>query len=88
MKTAGLCQLLKTGGRIFCPGNTFPRTNLSCKCITGAVRKDENVEKCKKWAAEFNARELPTGEDNYLLQGPKAQAIKTKCMIHAFFGEP
>ena len=88
MKNAGLYQLLKTGGRIFCPKNTFPRTNLQRKWITGAVRKDENVEKCKHWVAQFNAHNLTTGESNYLLEGPKAQALNAKCMTEAFFGEP
>ena len=88
MKRAGLYSLLRTGGRIFCPERTFPRTNLQRKLITSAVRKDENVEKCKQWVAEFNAHLPSTGEENYLIEPPEEQALKGKTMTNAFFGSP
>lgn len=88
MVKAGLYSLLKSGGRIFCPKNTFPRTNLQRKWITTAVRKDENVEKCEAWVAEYNAHLLQTAKDNYLIETVEEQAIKGKTMIKAFFGTP
>ena len=86
MKTAGLYNLLKAGGRVFIPWRTFPRTNLQRKWITSAVRKDENVEKCKEWVAEYNAHLLTTGDSIYHVQGPEDQAAKAKAMMNAFFG--
>ena len=56
--------------------------------ITGAVRKDENVEICKKWVAEYNAHLMSTAENVYLLEGVEAQAMRTKTMVTAFFGAP
>ena len=88
MKDAGLHKLLKTGGRIFCPKNTFPRTDLQRKWISEAVCEDENVEKGRQWIAQFNAHTLATQEAPYVLEGPKRQATNAKFMIETFFGEP
>ena len=87
VKKAGVYGFLKIGGRVNCPKHTFPRTNLQRKWITSAVRKDDNVETCKKWVAEYNAHILTTAEDNYNLSPPEDQAIKGKTMSSAFFGK-
>ena len=88
MKKTCVYDLLKIGGNVFCQNHTFPRTNLQRKWITGAVRKDENVEICKKWVAEYNAHSMSTAENVYWIEDVEEQATRTKTMVTAFFGAP
>ena len=88
MKKTCVYDVLKIGGDVFCPNHTFPRTNLQRKWITGAVRKDENAEICKKWVAEYNAHSMSTAENVYWIEDVEEQATRTKTMVTAFFGAP
>ena len=88
MDTANLYSLLKTGGKVYCPENTFPRTNLIRKIMTTNVRDEEYKEKAKQMVADFMAHHLSTGESNYALKAVAKQAAQAESMIKNFFGAP
>ena len=85
MQRVDMYKLLETGGRVHCPGKTFPRTNLPRKQKTGTVDKD--AETCRAWIAAFNLHTEKTAKKHYRINLPEEQAAKGMAMVRAFLGQ-